>query len=45
MAVYSEEPGMMEKELKGSSKIQLLKKYPMGRDQASWLYIMRKAGK
>lgn len=45
MAVYSEEPGMMEKELKGSSKMQLLKKYPMGRDQASWLYIMRKAGK
>lgn len=43
--VYSEEEKWMEKELKTVPWIKLLKKYPMGKDNSSWIYIMQKVEK
>ncbi|NCB99670.1 MAG: methyltransferase domain-containing protein [Clostridia bacterium] len=40
LVVYSEDKRMMESELEEASWAKLLNKYPMGRDDASWIYVI-----
>lgn len=45
LAVYTEDPEMMEKEMDSESWMKLLKKFPMGKENNSWIYVMQNIDK